>query len=283
MAEVPQEVKWLELGRGRRRRVAGAVRKGRIVDDPRDAAYAVGFADASLEWLSWKRRFRPLHLMLVALVLAELTLSGGSRPALVLYPLLGFRFLRLRAPRLRGRAQAAREANLKLAAELCLPAVSVKMPGRSLFRPGGLVRRRLMRSLAVAMVVLVALGVTATIWALGQNHRWAGRANLVCAREHARLTALPALRLGPIATQTRTNVIEQGALTGLRRLGPRSRPQKLFVAWREYELKLDVWVLDRLEVGDSASADLGAERIRSAHEHSHKLAGRLGAKTCARA
>jgi len=158
--------------------------------------------------------------MLVALVLAELALSGGWHPALVIYPLLGFGFLRLRAPRLRKQAQAAREANLKLAAELCLSAVSVKMPGRALFRPGGLVRRRLMRSHAVAMVVLVALGVTATIWALGQNHRWAGRANLVCAREHARLTALPALRLGPIATLTRTNVIEQEALTGLRATRP---------------------------------------------------------------
>jgi hypothetical protein len=72
-----ERVRWLELGRDRRRRVARAVRKGRIVNDPRDAPCAVGFADASLEWLSWKRRFRPLHLMLVALVLAELTLAGG--------------------------------------------------------------------------------------------------------------------------------------------------------------------------------------------------------------
>jgi hypothetical protein len=282
MAEAPERVKWLELGRDRRRRVARAVRKGRIVDDPREAPYAVGFADASLEWLSWKRRFRPLHLMLVALVLAELTLTGGWHPALVLYPLLGFGFLRLRAPRLRRRAQAARQANAELASDLSLPAVSVEMPGRSFFRPGGLVRRRLVRSLAVAMVVLVALGVTATIWAIGQNHRWAGQANLVCAHEHTRLATLPVRRLGPITTQMRTNVIEQEALTALRRLGPRSRLQKLFVAWREYELELDVWVLGRLEAGDYGGVALGTKRIRSAREYSSKLAGRLGAKTCAR-
>ena len=56
MAEAPQKVRWLELGRYRRRRVAQAVRRGRVVDDPRDAPYAVGFADASLEWLSWNGR-----------------------------------------------------------------------------------------------------------------------------------------------------------------------------------------------------------------------------------
>jgi hypothetical protein len=52
MAELPRDVKWLELARERRRRVARAVRNGRAVEDPRDAPYAVGFADASLDWLS---------------------------------------------------------------------------------------------------------------------------------------------------------------------------------------------------------------------------------------
>ena len=283
MAEAPQKVRWLDLGRDRRRRVAQAVRRGRVVDDPRDAPYAVGFADASLEWLSWNGRFRPFHLMLVALVLAELTLSGGWHPAFVLYPLLGFGFLRLRAPRLRKRARAAREANAELAAELSLPAVSVEMPARSLFRPGGLTRRRLMRSLTVGVVVLMALGVTATIWAIRQNHRWARRANVVCAREHDRTAALPVRLLGPIGTQMRTNMIEQDALAELQRLGPRSRLQKLFVAWRKYELELDVWVVGRLEAGDSAGVALGTKRLRSASEQSRKLAGRLGAKTCARA
>src|ERR671935_2967558 len=79
-------VKWLDLDRNRRRRVARAVRKGRAVDDPRDAPYAVGFADASLEWLSWKRRFRPLHLLLAVLILVELMLTGGWHPAVLFYP-----------------------------------------------------------------------------------------------------------------------------------------------------------------------------------------------------
>jgi hypothetical protein len=81
----------------------------------------------------------------------------------------------------------------------------------------------------------------------------------------------------------RTNVIERDAVAELQRLGPRSRLQKLYFEWREYELKLDVWVLGRLEVGDSAGVALGTQRIGSAREHSRKLAGRLGAKTCARA
>src|SRR5690242_4032072 len=99
-------MKWLELDRARRRRVARAVRKGRAVEDPRDAPYAAGFADATLEWLSWKRRFRPLHLLLLVLVLLELELTGGWHPAVLLYPLAGFAFLRLRAPRLRKRVEA---------------------------------------------------------------------------------------------------------------------------------------------------------------------------------
>src|SRR3954471_23857813 len=115
MAETATTVRWLELDGARRRRGARAVRRGRVVDDPRDAPYAVGFADASLDWLSWKRRFRPLHLLLLTLVLAELMLTGGWRPALLLYPLVGFAFLRLRAPRLRKRATAARGLNAEAA------------------------------------------------------------------------------------------------------------------------------------------------------------------------
>jgi hypothetical protein len=143
MAELPREVKWLELARERRRRIARAVRNGRAVDDPRDAPYAVGFADASLDWLSWNRRFRPVHLLLLPLLVADVVLAGGWRPALLLYPLLGFGFLRLRAPRLRRRVAAAREANAGLAAQLQLPAVSVEMPARAFFRPGSRLRRRL--------------------------------------------------------------------------------------------------------------------------------------------
>jgi hypothetical protein len=274
-------VKWLELDRDRRRRVARAVRKGRAVEDPRDAPYAVGFADASLEWLSWKRRFRPLHLLLVVLVLAELTLTGGWHPALLFYPLVGFTYLRLRAPRLRKRVTEARAANAEVVSQFDLPAVTIEMPGHAFFRPGSRVRRRWMRSLVVALVGVVALGVVATVWAIGQNHRWARVANRICAREHARLVALPAGQFSVIETQERTNAIEQDALEALRRLDSRTRPQKNFIAWREYEVKLDVWVLEQLQLGDDAAVALGAQRIRSAREYSRRLARRLGAKTCA--
>ena len=93
MGQTPPKVKWLELPREQRRRVSRAVRRGRALDDARDAPYAVAFADASLEWLSWNRRFRPVHLLLATLVVADLVFAGGWRPALLLYPLLGFGFL----------------------------------------------------------------------------------------------------------------------------------------------------------------------------------------------
>jgi len=283
MAEAPRKVRWLDLERDERRRVARAVRKGRAVNDPRDAPYAVGFADASLDWLSWKRRFRPLHLLLVALVLTELTLTGGWHPALVLYPLLGFTFLRLRAPRLRKQVTAARAANERLVSEYGLPGVAVEMPGHTFFRPGSRMRRRVMRALVLALAGVVALAVVATVCAIGQNHRWARGANRVCVKEQAGIDALPVRRLGPVVAQEGTTLIEEDALAAFRRLKPRTRLQKNFVAWREYEVKLDVWVVGELSTGDYASASVGTNRIRSAREYSRKLARRLGAKTCARA
>jgi hypothetical protein len=278
---VAEKVRWLELERDRRRRIARAVRKGRAVEDPRDAPYAVGFAAASIDWLSWKRRFRPLHLLLLVLVLAELTLTGGWRPALLLYPLVGFSFLRLRAPRLRRRVTAARVANEELASEYGLPEVTVVMPGTAFFRPGSRVRRRVMRGLVLALVGLVALAVVATVWAIGQNHRWAREANRVCAREQARLTALSVRDLGTVLTQERTTLIEEDMLAELKRLDSRTRLQKNYVAWREYEVKLDVWIVGELAGGRIIR--LGLKRLRSAQEYSRKLARRLGAKTCARA
>jgi len=273
-------VKWLELERDRRRRVARAVRKGRAVEDPRDAPYAVGFAAASLDWLSWKRRFRPLHLLLLVLVLAELTLTGGWRPALLLYPLVGFSFLRLRAPRLRKRVTAAHAANEELATEYGLPDVTVVMPGTSFFRPGSRVRRRVMRGLVLTLVGLVALAVVATVWAIGQNRHWARAASRVCEREKVRLAALPA-RLDQLTTYENTTLIEEDALAEFRRLKPRSSLQKNFVAWREYEVKLDVWIVGELAGGRSVR--VGLERLISAQEQSRNLARRLGARTCARA
>ena len=274
-------MKWLELERDRRRRVARAVRKGRAVDDPRDAPYAVGFADASLEWLSWKRRFRPLHLLLFVLILVELMLTGGWHPAILFYPLVGFTFLRLRAPHLRKRVTAARAANAEIVSQFGLPEVTVQMPGNAFFRPGSRIRRRLMRSLVVALVGVIALAVVATVWAIGQNHRWARGADRVCAREQAGLAALSVGQLGSVEFQERTTLIEEDALGGLKRLDSRTRAQKNYVAWREYEVKLQVWIVGELMAGRSAA--VGLERLSSAQEFSRKLARRLGARTCARA
>jgi hypothetical protein len=278
---VAESVKWLELERDRRRLIARAVRKGRAVDDPRDAPYAVGFAAASLDWLSWKRRFRPLHLLLFLLILVELMLTGGWHPAVLLYPLVGFTFLRLRAPRLRKRVTAARAANEELTSEYGLPEVTVVMPGAAFFRPGSRVRRRLMRSLVLALVGVVALAVVATVWAIGQNHRWARQANRVCARERTSLAALSMRQVGSVHAWERTTLIEENALAQLKRLDSRTRLQKNYVAWREYEVKLDVWIVGEL-VADR-SARLGLQRLDSAQAYSRKLARRLGAKTCGRA
>ena len=282
MAETATAVKWLQLDRGRRRRVARAVRRGRAVDDPRDAPYAVGFAEASLDWLSWKRRFRPLHLLLLTLVLAELVLTGGWRPSLVLYPLVGFTFLRLRAPRLRKRAAAARELNAELTRQLRLLPVTVQMPGQAFFRPGSRFRRRFVLSLALVLGGALALAVAATAWTIRENHRWAKRANPICAREHARLAALRDRQLDPIVRQLRWNAIERDTLVALDSLKARTRLQRSFVAWRRYELQLGVWLVGRLYARDDYWIPRGDRRLESARATSRRIARLIGAKTCAR-
>ena len=277
-----ETVRWLELDRERRRRIAQAARKGRPAHDPRDAPYAVGFADASLEWLSWKRRFRPLHLLLFVLVLAELTLTGGWRPALLFYPLVGFVFLRLRAPRLRKRLIAGRAANAEVASEYGLPPVAIVMPGQAFFRPGSRVRRRAIRSLVLALVGVLALAVAAVVWAIGQNHGWAAGANRICRREHERIAALPTTRRNPIGIQERRTAIEEDALAAFHELDSRTRAQRNYIAWREYEVKLDVWLVAAMEHGDGR-VSVGSQRLNSARDFLRKLARRLGAKRCARA
>jgi hypothetical protein len=276
-----ETVRWLELDRGRRHRVSKAVRKGRAVDDPRDAPYAVGFADASLDWLSWKRRFRPVHLLLLTLVLAELVLTGGWRPALVLYPLVGFTYLRLRAPRLRKRVTAARELNVELAQQLRLSAVSVQMPGQAFFRPGSRLRRRLLFSFVLVVAGALALAVAATAWTIRDNHRWATSANPICAREQGRLSALRDRQLDPIARQLRWNAIERETLVAFDGLKAHTRLQRQFVAWRRYELELGVWLVGRLRARDDYWILRGHQRLESARETARRIARLIGAKTCA--
>ena len=242
----------------------------------------MAFADASLEWLSWNRRFRPVHLLLATLVVADLVFAGGWRPALLLYPLLGFGFLRLRAPWLRKRVEAAREANAELAGRLALSAVSVEMPARALFHPGSRFRRRVIFSLGVVLAALVFLGLAAATLTTRQMHRWARKADRVCAREQARLAALPDV-LSPFELQKRANAVERDALVGLDGLSARNRLEKNFVAWKRYDLELDVWRLGRIADRDRAAVAVAVERRRTAREYTRKLAERLGAKTCARA
>jgi hypothetical protein len=149
-----------------RRRVARAVRKGRAVTDPRDAALAVGYAEASLEWLSYRGRLRPFHLGLALLLVLELIVTWTWPVAALLYPALGFGFLRLRAPALRRRLTAATEANAELAAEWGLSPIRIRMPEYAWLSAGSRRRRLVVISLALPLVILVGLTVTATIAAV---------------------------------------------------------------------------------------------------------------------
>jgi hypothetical protein len=285
MTDSAPAAKWLELDRSRRRRVARAVRRGRAVDDPRDAPYAVGFADATLEWLSWRTRFRPLHLLLVVLLLAELGFTWSWRPAGLLYPLLVFGAMRLRTPARRRTISAARKLNAVLAAQLGLPPVTIRMPGRALFRPQSGLRRWCVVSLTLVLAGMVALAATAAISASRRAHQWAAAADRICAREQAEVAALPA-GLGRYESRRRANVAEERALTSLERLAPeakRTRLQAQFLAWRRYKLELDLWLLDGLGRDDRSVLAGYEPRARSAREHYRRFATGLGAKTCARA
>jgi hypothetical protein len=155
------------------------------------------------------------------------------------------------------------------------------MPGHAFFRPGSPVRRRVMRSLVLALVAVLALAVVATVWAIGQNHRWARGANRICARERARLATAPAHELGPLEAWDRRTVIDEDALSGLERLGSRTPAQRNYIAWREYDVKLEIWIVGELQSGRNPS--VGVKRLSSARAYSRKLARRLGAGTCARA
>jgi hypothetical protein len=166
--EPPHQVRWLELDGELRRRVARTARKGAAVGDPRDAAYAVGYVDATLEWLSTRGRLRPFHLLLALVVVFELIATWTWPLAALLYPLLGFGFLRLRTPALRRRLTGAREANAELAREWGLPPVQVLMPGYAWLHPGSRRRRRLVVALTV---VLVAVLANLTVGGTGRRER----------------------------------------------------------------------------------------------------------------
>jgi len=111
-ADASAELRWLDLDRAVRRRVARAVRKGRRIEDPRDAALAVGYAEASTG-----SRAAAVCAPSTSCSACWLIVTWTWPVTSLLYPALGFGFLRPRTPALRRRLTAAREANAELAAE----------------------------------------------------------------------------------------------------------------------------------------------------------------------
>jgi hypothetical protein len=282
MTGSPPEVKWRSLDPAQRRRIGRAVGKGRAVDDPRDAPYAVGYANAMVEWLSWRRRFWPIHLLLVVLLFAELGFTWSWRPAVLLFPLVGFGWLRLRTPRLRRKIEASRGLNAGLAEQLGQQPVRVLLPV-DVFRPRSRLRRSSLVVLAVSLVAAIGLAASAAISAHRRAKHWAAAASRICAREQARVDALPS-RLGRYERRRRANVAEQDELTALERLTPdeqRTSLQSRFLSWKRYELELDLWYLDGLARGDRPIVAAYPARARAARDETARLARRLGARACA--
>jgi hypothetical protein len=164
------EVRWLRLDRDLRRRVVRAVRKGQVVSDPLDSPYAVGYAEASLDWFSHRGRLRPFYLLVAIVLVVRLMVTGSWHLASLVYPLVGFGFVKLRAPGLRRRLSTAGDANAELAARARLPAVRVAMPGHAWLEPGSRRRRRLLVSLTVVFVALTGMIVIATMAIPAQHH-----------------------------------------------------------------------------------------------------------------
>ena len=69
------EVRWLDVDRSTRGRVARSVRTGAAVNVPGEAAVAVGYCAATLEWLSQRGRLRPFQLSVIVVLLAELVIT----------------------------------------------------------------------------------------------------------------------------------------------------------------------------------------------------------------
>jgi hypothetical protein len=169
-ARPTHEVRWLRLDRDLRRRVVRAVRKGQVVSDSLDSPYAAGYAEASLHWLSHRGRLRPFHLLVAIVLVVRLMVTGSWHLASLVYPLVGFGFVKLRTPALRRRLSTARDGNAELAASARLPAVRVAMPGHAWLEPGSRRRRRLLVSLSVVLVALIGMIVIATTATAAPRH-----------------------------------------------------------------------------------------------------------------
>jgi hypothetical protein len=160
-----REIRWLSLDRGLRRRVSRAARQGERVSNAHDSPIAVGYAEASLEWLSYPGRLVPFYLLVAIALLLRVIVTGHWYLAQLVYPALGFGFVHLRAPVWSRRLAAARGANAELAAAHHVQPVRVGLPGHGWLVPGRC-RRLLVVTLGTALAVLVCV-VLATIVATG--------------------------------------------------------------------------------------------------------------------
>jgi hypothetical protein len=109
------------------------------VSAPDEAAIAVGYCSATLDWLSQRTRLRPFQLTIAIVLVADLLITWTVPVVPLLAAALGLAFLQLRTPVMRRRLSAALDANAEVAEELDLSPIRVQLPGESWLRPG---RRR---------------------------------------------------------------------------------------------------------------------------------------------
>ena len=263
-------VRWLAVDRSVRRRVTRAVRRGDRVTEPGDAPVAVGYAEASLEWLAYRRRLMPFYLLLAVVLLLRGLIAGRWYLASFSYPLVGFAFVKIRTPAWRRKLSDALHANAALAADL--PPVRIELPGRSWLGPGRR-RRWLVIGLSGAVVLLVWFSV-ALAGVIRTDARWAAEANRICVEERAQLH-----RLGPRPTLERRLPIQREALVALGGI-PRSRTplESRLLDWRRYEIELGAWI-----AANPDDPRVPAERADLAHAHTEAqaVARRTGASSCA--
>ena len=114
--------KWRSIDPDRKRRIGRAVRAGRAVEDPRDAALA---AEAAARFLRWNFNFKrsaTLELVALVLLLPGILLAVGRSNRLELFAVIAgpasLLFATLWVGWFRRRAAAAEEANRKLAETL---------------------------------------------------------------------------------------------------------------------------------------------------------------------
>ena len=135
---------------------------------PHDSPIAVGYADASLEWLSYRGRLVPFYLLVAIALLLRLLVTGHWYLAQLVYPALGFGFVKLRTPVRSRRLAAGRDANAELAAGLRVPPLRIGLPGRAWLVPGR--RRRLLVIVLGAALAFLLYVVAATTVLVETGH-----------------------------------------------------------------------------------------------------------------